>query len=52
MTAESKTSNRMDWLIFFLSTVIFFLMIFFVPSFFWVALPFVCTYFVKAMNWM
>lgn len=48
-TAESV---KMYWLYTLVSVAAIFAFLYFKPEWFWVALPFVCTYFVKAMRWM
>ena len=40
----AKNSTVIDWIIFFISTVIMILMLMYMSEWFWVALPFVLTY--------
>jgi hypothetical protein len=49
---EAKNSTAKWWLWFFIWTVILIFMLIYVRQFFWMALPGVCTYFVKAMDLM
>ncbi len=46
----ANTSTRMDWIIFLVSLVIMILFFMFADEWFWVALPFVLTYFVRAIR--
>jgi hypothetical protein len=48
----AKNSTVIDWIIFFISTVIMILMLMYMSEWFWVALPFVLTYLVKALRVM
>lgn len=48
-TAESV---KMYWVYTLVSLVATLAFLYFKPEWFWVALPFVTTYFVKAMRWM
>lgn len=52
METTKKSSNILNWLIFLLSFVVMILMLMYVSEFFWVALPFVLTFLVKAVNGM
>ena len=52
MTTNSKQSHRTDWLIFAVTLVITLAFLAVNPTWFWVFLPFVLTYFVKAMDYM
>jgi len=53
MTTESQNSSRTtDWILFFVSLVVCILMLIFLNEWFWVALPFVLTYLVKALDVM
>ena len=53
MSGQTNTTSRTtDWLIFLVSTVICILMLMYMSEWFWIALPFVCTYLVKAMDKM
>jgi hypothetical protein len=47
-----NASSRKDWFLFIVSAVIFFLMLIWLPQWFWLALPFFCTYLVKAVGMM
>ncbi len=51
-TAPEKKSNASDWVYFLVSLAIMLGIFFVATPWFWVALPFVLTYFVKGMNWM
>ncbi len=51
MEANNK-SHTTDWIIFFVSLVAMIALLVIKPEWFWVILPFVLTYFVKAMDWM
>jgi len=51
MTA-SNSSKGLYWIIFLVSSVIFFGMLIYVPQLFWIPLPFVLTYLVKALDKM
>ena len=50
--STEKKSNAMDWILFLVWTVVFFVMLIWVPQWFWLVLPFPLTYLVKAMNAM
>ena len=50
-TDENK-NNKLDWALFIIWTIIFFVLLIFVPQWFWVVIPFPLTYLVKAMNKM
>jgi len=52
MNTENTSSTRLDWMLFLVSLVacIAFLMI--KPEWFWVTLPFLFTYLVRALNMM
>ncbi len=52
METNTKNSSSLDWIIFAVSFVITAGLLFTIPEWFWVPLPFVLTYFVKAMDWM
>ena len=45
-------NRRNQWLIFIVTTILMGVMLFVLPSFFWVVLPFQLTAFVYAMNWI
>lgn len=51
MNAE-KSSSGLNWILFFVSTAIMIAMLLFVPQWFWLVLPFSCTYLVKALDLM
>lgn len=51
MNQENKSTSRY-WLYFFISLAGIILMLIFVRPFFWVVLPFVVTFFAKALNLM
>lgn len=50
METTAKKSNTLDWIIFFVSTVICIALLMYASEWFWLALPFVLTYLVKAMR--
>jgi hypothetical protein len=53
MTTTTKSGGRaIDWIMFLVSTVIMILMLMYADEWFWLALPFVCTYLVKAFDAM
>ncbi len=53
MEAQANNKSRsLDWLLFLASTAIVILLLIFADEWFWVALPFSLTYFVKAVNAM
>lgn len=52
MTTETKKSHRNDWIIFGVSLVIMVGFLIFNPTWFWLFLPIVLTYFVKAIDYM
>lgn len=52
MTETAQSSNKSDWLIFLVSLVITVALLVWSPEWFWVTLPFVLTYLVKALNKM
>lgn len=50
---ESNTaSTKTDWLLFIVSTIAMVAMLIWADEWFWVALPFVLTYFVRALRMM
>ena len=51
MSADNASTGKY-WLYFLVSTAIMLAMVLFVPEWFWVALPFSLTAFVKALDWM
>ena len=53
-TAQAPEVNysKSDWLIFIVSAIVTVLMLFYMDTFFWVALPFALTYLVKALKVM
>lgn len=54
-TANADTtpkSHRLDWIIFAVSLVVTIGFLIVDPTWFWVTLPFVLTYFVKAIDYM
>jgi hypothetical protein len=51
-STNENESNRMDWILFIVSTTIMILMLIFINEWFWLALPFSLTYLVKAMRVM
>lgn len=52
MASEIKKSKASDWAIFFVFLVFTVGFLIFEPTWFWVFLPFVLTYFVKAIGYM
>ncbi len=46
----TKKSTGLDWIIFFVSLVAMILLLMYVDEWFWLALPFVLTFFVKAIR--
>lgn len=50
METTSKTSKATDWLLFLVFAVLFFTFIVYVDEWFWVPMPFMLTYLVKALN--
>ena len=52
MDTTTKQSNAINWIIFLVSLVAMIYMLMFHSEFFWLALPFVLTYLVKALNGM
>ncbi len=51
-TAAGKTSTRTDWILFFVSLVAFIALLMYADEWFWIAMPFMLTYLVKALNAM
>ncbi|HQU60644.1 MAG: hypothetical protein KDD02_24135 [Phaeodactylibacter sp.] len=51
-TTTSKRSKATDWLLFLVFAVIFLAMIVYVDEWFWVPMPFMLTYLVKALDVM
>jgi hypothetical protein len=49
---ETASSNKLNWLLTIISLAATIGLLVVSPEWFWVGLPFVTTYFVKAMNWM
>ncbi|MEY4107472.1 MAG: hypothetical protein RL181_1814 [Bacteroidota bacterium] len=48
----SNTSTRQDWVIFFISLAVMIGFFIYADEWFWLALPFVLTYFVRALRMM
>ncbi len=48
-TTENK-STRTDWILFAISTMVCLALLMYANEWFWVALPFVLTYFVRALR--
>lgn len=46
----ANNSTRTDWILFLISAAVMTYMLLYVSEWFWVALPFVLTYFVKAVR--
>jgi hypothetical protein len=49
---NTKRSSASYWLLFLISLAAFVFMLIYVQAWFWLPLPFVLTFFVKALNWM
>ena len=49
---ESAKSTRAYWILFFISLVVMILLLAFMSAWFWVALPFVGTFLVQALDAM
>jgi hypothetical protein len=49
---NTKDTTRKDWTIFAISTLVMIGILFVKPEWFWVVLPFSCTYLIKALNYM
>lgn len=52
MNAEATNSTMKDWILFAVSTILMIWMLFAMPQWFWLVLPFSCTYLVKALRVM
>lgn len=52
MTTQTSESAKKYWLYFGISTVAILAFLVIKPEWFWLALPFFCVYFVKAMDWI
>ena len=52
MTTQRNPSTRKDWMIFAVTLVITIAFLIFNPTWFWITLPFVLTYFVKGIGYM
>lgn len=52
METNTNKSHTTDWIIFLVSLTVMIALLVIWPEWFWVILPFVLTYFVKAMDWM
>ena len=52
METTSKSSKSMDWILFLLSLIVTILLLIFVTEWFWVSLPFLINYLVKALDSM
>ncbi len=50
--AEAKSSRGLDWILFLVSLAACIFMLIFVNEWFWVTLPFLFTYMVKAFDWL
>ncbi|MBP7821459.1 MAG: hypothetical protein KA010_00955 [Saprospiraceae bacterium] len=51
MSTNDQTANKGKyWAIFFISTIVMIALLIFLPEWFWVALPFVCTYLALALG--
>jgi hypothetical protein len=51
MSTSEKNLGKY-WLYFIIANILCVLFLIFLPEWFWVMLPFQCTYFVQAMDWM
>jgi hypothetical protein len=51
-TVSSKEDRKKQWLLFIFFTLLISFMLVYVPTFFWLVLPFQLTSFVKAMDWI
>ena len=51
-TTTTTTSTGKYWLYFLISFIIFMLMLIFMNQWFWVAMPFMLTYLVMALDYM
>jgi hypothetical protein len=49
---ETKKSTGLYWVLFFLSVIVFFVLYAFKGELLTLSLPFICTFFAKAMNIM
>ncbi len=49
---NTKKNTGRYWLLFLVSLGIIIAMLIFTPAWFWIPLPFVLTFFVKALDWM
>ncbi len=52
MNSESTVSTAKDWILFLISAIVFVAMLIWLPQWFWLALPFVLTFLVKALRVM
>ena len=52
MSDTSSKSLGLYWLLFLVSLVVQIAMLIFMPEWSWLALPFVLTFFVQALDWM
>ena len=52
MSTTSNSSKRSDWMFFLLSLVVTILLLVFVTEWFWLGLPFLLTYLVRALDSM
>ncbi|MBK7872055.1 MAG: hypothetical protein IPJ74_15955 [Saprospiraceae bacterium] len=50
METTTNKSTTMDWMLFGVSTIICILLLIYASEWFWLALPFVLTYLVKAVR--
>ena len=46
----AKKSTTIDWILFLVSTVVIILLLMYASEWFWLALPFVLTYLVRALR--
>lgn len=52
MSDNTKRGSGADWIKCIISAVVTIAMVIWLPTWFWLGLPFVCTYFVSAMKWI
>lgn len=50
MEETKKASKGIYWLLFFISLAAFVVFVIFLPEWFWITLPFVCTFLAGAMD--
>ena len=50
METGTRESTRNDWIIFFVTTAILIFLLLFMNEWFWLALPFSCTFLARALR--